>query len=59
MGYKAEEMLDALHQIREENYEATKDMTPEEWAEAANKRLKKYAEEYGLTIRTPRPTIKK
>lgn len=59
MGFKAEEMLDALHRIREENYEATKEMTPEEWAEEANKRVKKYAEEYGLTILTPRPTTKK
>ena len=59
MGYKADEIIDELHRIREENYEVTKDMTPEEWAEETNKRVKKYAEKYGLTIRTPRPTIKK
>jgi len=59
MGLKADEIIDMLHRIREENYEATKDLTSEEWAEAANKRTEEFVKKYGLKLKVPKPIILK
>ena len=43
--------LKEIHRIREQIYEETKDLSPEERAERRNKIGKEIAEKYGLKVR--------
>jgi len=59
MNPDADNILDELHQIREENYKLTKGTDSEKWAEESNKRLKRYAKKFNLKIHLPRPIVLK
>jgi len=45
-----EELDEMWHKIREENYEATKHLSPEERAARAAEEAKRLAKKYGLTF---------
>ncbi len=58
MDKATEEIIDELHKIREENYESTKHLSPEQWAILMNERTSESARNLGLKVKSPRPTLK-
>lgn len=51
------EMMRSLHAIREQIYEETKNMTPEERAASSEREVTEQAKKFGLTLKRPSATV--